>query len=209
MKEIKESDAKNALNILSLILKLRHICSLVKDNDVNDFEDNSKANAALNIIYEALENKRKVILFTQFLDVIDCFKQTLKNQKIDHLVFDGRKTVKNRNTIIQKFNSAKEPCVMLASLKAGGVGINLTAAEVVIHFDVWWNSAVENQATDRAHRIGQSKTVQVYRIIAKNTIEERVCQVQNQKQELVKKTLVEDVNFFKSLSHEELLKLFE
>lgn len=209
LKEIKESDAKNALNILSLILKLRHICSLVKDNDVNDFEDNSKANTALNIIYEALENKRKVILFTQFLDVIDCFKQTLKNQKIDHLVFDGRKTVKNRNTIIQKFNSAKEPCVMLASLKAGGVGINLTAAEVVIHFDVWWNSAVENQATDRAHRIGTSKTVQVYRIIAKNTIEERVCQVQNQKQELVKKTLVEDVNFFKSLSHEELLKLFE
>lgn len=208
LEEIKQIQDKSSFNILILILKLRHLCSLPK-NSQGILENSAKKEAALEIIHEAIENQRKIILFTQFIDVIDHFKDTFKEQGIEYFIFDGRKSPKSRHSIIEKFNNAKNPCVLLASLKAGGVGINLTAAEVVIHFDVWWNTAVENQATDRAHRIGQKKTVQVYRIIAKNTIEERVCQVQAEKQELVSKTLVEDVNFFESLTNEELLRLFE
>ena len=129
-----------------------------------------------------------MILFSQFTSMLALLQAALEKEGIPYYIITGETSKQKRQELVKQFNSDTTP-VFLISLKAGGVGLNLTGADVVIHYDPWWNQAVQNQATDRAHRIGQTKKVTVYKLIAKDTIEERIMQMQESKRDLVNSVL--------------------
>ena len=136
-------------------------------------------------------------------------EKELNKENVNYIKLTGKTNIKDRFELIDKFNSDENIKVFLISLKAGGTGINLTAADMVIHYDPWWNLSVENQATDRTHRIGQTKKVQVYKLITKNSIEEKIYDLQQRKKELIDNMLSTDTKFLNKLSKEDILKLFE
>ncbi|WP_053242685.1 C-terminal helicase domain-containing protein [Clostridium sp. DMHC 10] len=134
-----------------------------------------------------------------------------KEKGIEYLYLDGSIPPKERINLTQKFNTSSKPIVFLISLKAGGTGLNLTAASSVIHFDPWWNPAVENQATDRAHRIGQKNVVHVIKLVARETIEEKIVLLQESKKELIESVINGDLknsDAINKLTKEEMLELF-
>ena len=133
-------------------------------------------------------------------------EQDLKEEGISYYLLTGSTPKEKRIQMVHAFNEGAVP-IFLISLKAGGTGLNLTGADVVIHYDPWWNVAAQNQATDRAHRIGQTRQVTVYRLIIKDTIEERILELQNTKRDLAESILEGDSTSLSSLSHEELLEL--
>ena len=141
--------------------------------------------------------------------MFEIIEQGLKNEGINYLKLTGKTNVKERFELIEQFNSDENVKVFLISLKAGGTGINLTSADMVIHYDPWWNLSVENQATDRTHRIGQTKKVQVYKLITKNSIEEKIYDLQQRKKELIDNMLSTDTKFINKLSKEDIMGLFE
>ncbi|WP_347501435.1 DEAD/DEAH box helicase [Clostridium sp. MF28] len=135
----------------------------------------------------------------------------LSENKIKHMYLDGSTKATKRSELVDEFNGSDKYKVFLISLKAGGTGLNLTSADIIIHFDPWWNPAVEDQATDRAHRIGQKNVVQVFKLISEGTIEERIINLQESKKELINGILESDYkseNTLGSLSKEELIELF-
>ena len=148
----------------------------------------------------------KVLIFSQFVSMLKLIQSALEEDKIRYEYLDGSTT--DRVERIDRFQSDPTVTAFLISLKAGGSGLNLTAADTVIHFDPWWNPAVEDQASDRAHRIGQSKVVTVYRLVAANTIEEKILLLKQKKKELVASVLTEDAGGAKRLSREEVDDLF-
>lgn len=135
----------------------------------------------LSLLDELHEQGRRVLVFSQFTTMLGLIEQQLQARGLDYVKLTGQ--TGDRRTPVQRFQSGQVP-VFLISLKAGGTGLNLTAADTVIHFDPWWNPAAENQATDRAHRIGQDKPVFVYRLIARGTVEEKIQQLQQRKSAL-------------------------
>lgn len=141
--------------------------------------------------------------------MFEIMERELKKDNINYLKLTGRTRVKERLNLINEFNSNKDVKLFLISLKAGGTGINLTSADMVIHYDPWWNLSVENQATDRTHRIGQTKKVQVYKMITKNSIEEKIYDLQQRKEELIDNMLSTKTKFISNLSKDDILKLFE
>ena len=141
--------------------------------------------------------------------MFEIMERELKKDNINYLKLTGRTRVKERLNLINEFNSNKDVKLFLISLKAGGTGINLTSADMVIHYDPWWNLSVENQATDRTHRIGQTKKVQVYKMITKNSIEENIYDLQQRKEELIDNMLSTKTKFISNLSKDDILKLFE
>lgn len=193
--------------ILKLIIELRQICCSPLIKGFSFEGKNAKFNACLELIEEAVANHKKVLVFTQFLGMIDLFETELKRRKITFFTLTGSTQKDKRMASVNQFNSDDTP-VFIASLKAGGIGLNLTGAEVVIHYDLWWNIAVQNQATDRVHRIGQKKPVQVYRIIVDDSIEQRIIQIQDSKKHLSKSVISDDKNLLDSLSINELVNLF-
>ena len=136
----------------------------------------------LELIRNAAEGGHKVLLFSQFTSMLERLKQELVKEDISFYALDGSTPKLKRLELVESFNK-DETQVFCISLKAGGTGLNLTAADIVIHFDPWWNVAVQNQATDRAHRIGQQNVVTVYKLIAKGTIEEKIVSLQEKKKE--------------------------
>lgn len=140
------------------------------------------------LLREALEGGHKVLVFSQFQRQLVEIEKMLGDEGIDSLRLDG--TTRDRQSLVDRFQSASGPPVFLISLKAGGYGLNLTAADTVIHFDPWWNPAAESQATDRAHRIGQQRPVTVYRLLTRDTVEEKVLAMQARKRRLA--SLVDD-----------------
>ena len=142
----------------------------------------------LELIRNAAEGGHKVLLFSQFTSMLERLKQELVKEDISFYALDGSTPKLKRLELVESFNK-DETQVFCISLKAGGTGLNLTAADIVIHFDPWWNVAVQNQATDRAHRIGQQNVVTVYKLIAKGTIEEKIVSLQEKKKELADKIL--------------------
>ena len=141
--------------------------------------------------------------------MLDLLKEELDKEGISYYLLTGSLAKEKRHTYVEKFQKDDTP-VFLISLKAGGTGLNLTAAEVVIHFDPWWNLSAQNQATDRAYRIGQHNNVQVYQLIMKGTIEERIQELQNKKKDLADLFVAtQSDNLLRSMSREELLSLFE
>jgi SNF2 family DNA or RNA helicase len=148
-----------------------------------------------------------VLVFSQFVSMLSLIKQALDEDGVRYAYLDG--STKDRQGAVEAFQADDGPPVFLISLKAGGSGLNLTAADTVIHFDPWWNPAVEDQATDRAHRIGQTKVVTTYRLIAKGTIEEKILELGAKKRELVGAVLSEDMGGAKKLTKGDLEDLFK
>lgn len=209
--EIKEKGFnKSRMKILSLITRLRQICCDPASFIENYDGDSGKYMALYDILEEALENNRKVLVFSQFTTILGSIRETLRRKGIKTMYLDGSVPSKNRMELVKQFNEG-EPAVFLISLKAGGTGLNLTSADMVIHFDPWWNPAVEEQAVDRAHRIGQKNTVEVIKLIAKGTIEEKIYNIQEKKKEIIEQVLdgEEHVDLaLSSMKQEELEELF-
>ena len=178
-----EGFEKAKFKILQLLTKLRQICvdpSIIFENYKGE---SSKIEELLKIVSEAKANGHKILIFTTYKKALDLLIPKLNNLDISSYYIDGSVPSKKRIELVEKFNSDDTDAFVI-TLKAGGTGLNLTAATVVIHLDLWWNPQVENQATDRAHRIGQKNTVEVIRIISKGTIEERILELQNKKRKL-------------------------
>ena len=172
---------QSSIVVLDALLKLRQACcdpALVKLPSARKVKGSAKREMLLEMLAELIEEGRRVLVFSQFTEMLDLIEADLGAQKIPYLRLDG--STIDRATPVQRFQALEVP-VFLISLKAGGVGLNLTAADTVIHYDPWWNPAVENQATDRAHRIGQDKPVFVYKLVCSNTIEEKIVALQAKK----------------------------
>ncbi len=207
-----EKSGRDKINLFSYLTKLREICldpSLV----VPDYTGgSSKLTVVKEIVKDASESGKKILLFSQFTSVLQKIEEDFKKEDISYLYLDGGTSAKDRVERVKKFNEDSNIKVFLISLKAGGVGLNLTSASVVIHFDPWWNPAVEDQATDRAHRFGQENKVEVIKLVAKDTIEEKIVLMQEDKRELIQSLMdgkTMDGKGLKRLTEEEISKLFE
>ncbi|WP_052664027.1 DEAD/DEAH box helicase [Mycoplasmoides alvi] len=211
---IENSKSKQNLNsikfhIFTMINDLRQICCSPTLKNKNFDGKNAKLDACLDLINHAVASEKKVLIFTQYLGMIDILKDELSKNNIKCYVLSGKTNKKDRISMVEKFNVDKTP-VFLSTLKTGGVGINLTSAEVVIHYDLWWNTAMQNQATDRVHRIGQKKHVNVYRIIVDDSIEQRIVEIQEKKKDLIKNLINDDEeNILNNISFEELISIFD
>jgi SNF2 family DNA or RNA helicase len=170
-------------------------------------EDSGKLVALRELVQTSIAGGHKVLVFSQFVSMLQIIKRAMDDDGVRYEYLDG--STKDRQAVVEWFQSDDGPPVFLISLKAGGSGLNLTAADTVIHFDPWWNPAVEDQATDRAHRIGQTKVVTTYRLIAKGTIEEKILELAEKKRELVGAVLSEDVGGAKKLTKGDLDELFK
>ena len=154
-------------------------------------------------------SNHKVLLFSQFTSVLDILKIELEKNNIPYMELTGKTKADKRLDMVNRFNTENDIKVFLISLKAGGTGLNLVGADTVIHFDPWWNLSVQNQATDRAHRIGQKKNVQVFKLITENSIEEKIEKLQERKKDLADSVVKEGENFITKMSKEDILGLFE
>ncbi|MDK0684870.1 DEAD/DEAH box helicase [Clostridium perfringens] len=210
--KVYEKSGKNKINLFAYLTKLREIC-LDPSIVVPDYKgESSKLTVVKEIIKDASESGKKILLFSQFTSVLKKIEKDFKKEDISYLYLDGGTSAKERVERVKKFNEDSNIKVFLISLKAGGVGLNLTSASVVIHFDPWWNPAVEDQATDRAHRFGQENKVEVIKLVAKDTIEEKIVLMQEDKRELIQSLMdgkTMDGKGLKRLTEEEISKLFE
>ena len=200
---------RSQLTILQGLMKLRQICdSPAILNDSEKFENHSiKLDELAREITENIGN-HKALIFSQFLGMLGLIKEKLQKLHIKFEYFDGSTSAPDREKAIQSFQKDDEVRVFLISLKAGGVGLNLTAADYVYIVDPWWNPAVEQQAIDRTHRIGQTKNIFAYRMICKDTIEDKILQLQDKKRLLAKELIADDSSFVKALSREDVEYLF-
>ncbi|KHD36784.1 helicase [Clostridium acetobutylicum] len=202
---------KSKIEILSYITRLRQIC-LDPSVVMEDYTGGSaKINALIELLNHSIDEGHKILVFSQFTSVLKNIAERFREEKIKYSYLDGSINSKNRMNMVQDFNEGNNS-VFLISLKAGGTGLNLTSADVVIHFDPWWNPAVEEQATDRAHRIGQQNIVEVIKLVAKGTIEEKIIRLQEEKKRLVDSLLSEDLStseVFSGLDENEIIELFK
>ena len=200
---------KSQLTILQGLMKLRQICdSPAILNEEEKFENHSiKLDELAREITENIGN-HKALIFSQFLGMLALIRKKLEELGVKYEYFDGSTSAPDREKAIQAFQNDDETRVFLISLKAGGVGLNLTAADYVYIVDPWWNPAVEQQAIDRTHRIGQTKNIFAYRMICKDTIEDKIMQLQEKKRLLAKELIADDTSFVKALSKEDVEYLF-
>ena len=199
---------KNKLWILAELTKLRQICCSPSLCFENYRGESAKADACMQLIQSAIDGGHRMLLFSQFTSMLAILQDKLEKEGIEYFIITGETSKPKRQELVKKFNAGKTP-VFLISLKAGGVGLNLTGADVVIHYDPWWNLAVQNQATDRAHRIGQTKKVTAYKLIARNTIEEKIQKLQETKRDLAEQIIGGEMGQLGSMSREDLLELLE
>ncbi len=209
-KKVKDDELNNSkIEILSYITKLRQIC-LDPSVLINDYIGSSgKIDSLIELLNQGIEEGHKILVFSQFTSVLKNISKKLENEKISYSYLDGSIPSEKRIQLIDEFNNGNNS-VFLISLKAGGTGLNLTSADIVIHFDPWWNPAVEDQATDRAHRFGQKNIVEVIKLISKNTIEEKIVELQDEKRKLIEKIIDNDMEAsnINALSDEDILNLF-
>ena len=199
---------KNKLQILAELTRLRQICcdpSLCFENYKGE---TAKLEACLELIRSAMDGGHRILVFSQFTSMLEILQEKLSGLKIPFFTITGSTSKEKRLELVRSFNEGTVP-VFLISLKAGGVGLNLTGADVVIHYDPWWNLAAQNQATDRAHRIGQTKKVTVYKLIAKQTIEEKIQKLQESKKNLADQVINGERASLGNMSRDELLELLE
>jgi SNF2 family DNA or RNA helicase len=198
-----------SISILAALLRLRQICN--HPNSIESLKelpgfDSGKFNLLKDILEEALEANRKILLFSQFKEMLAIIRRWLQERGTPHLYLDG--ATKDRQSLIDRFNSDESQRIFLISLKAGGTGLNLTAADTVVIYDPWWNPAVESQAVDRAHRIGQSKTVSVYRLVTENSVEQKIMDLKEKKSKIVDALINENGLTTAKLSKADLESLF-
>ena len=197
------------MQILAALTRLRQICCHPGLFIGNYKQGSSKLEQCIEIIEEGAEAGHKILLFSGYTSMFDFIEKELKARKIKYFKLTGATKVDERIELVDEFNENKEIKVFLISLKAGGTGLNLTGADMVIHYDPWWNVSTENQATDRAYRIGQKNNVQVYKLITKNSIEEKIYELQAKKASLANTMLDTKTSFINKLSKEDIMKLFE
>ena len=200
---------RSHMQILAALTRLRQICchpSLFIDGYK---EGSSKLEQCMEIIQEATNSGHKILLFSGYTSMFDIIEKELDKSNIKHYKLTGSTKVDERIELVEDFNKNPEIKIFLISLKAGGTGLNLTGADMVIHYDPWWNVSTENQATDRAYRIGQKNNVQVYKLITKNSIEEKIYELQNKKSMLIDNVLDTKTSFISKLSKEDIMSLFE
>jgi non-specific serine/threonine protein kinase len=195
------------MHILQALTRLRQICCHPLLVDGSYKGDSCKIDALDGLLENVTGEKHKALVFSQFVALLDLLKGHLDKKEIRYEYLSGRTT--DRQKPVDRFQEDPEVPVLLISLKAGGVGLNLTAADYVIMLDPWWNPAIENQAADRAHRIGQTRPVFVYKLIAEDSVEEKVLELQTTKKELFDAIITVDAAVFKNLRREDIRKLFE
>ena len=200
---------KSQIKILALLMRLRQICchpALF----LSDYKaESSKLNQCIEVIKDAVDSGHKILLFSSYTGMFPLIEEKLKKEKIEYSKLTGQTKVGERIKLVDEFNEDEHKKVFLISLKAGGTGLNLIGADMVIHYDPWWNISAENQATDRTYRIGQKKNVQVYKLITKNSIEEKIYELQERKSKLIDNVLSTNETFLNKLSKEEIMELFK
>ena len=210
MEEIQENGIeKSQIKILALLTRLRQICchpSLFIDNYKGE---SGKLNQCIEIVKDAIQSGHKILLFSGYTAMFEIIEKELQKENIEFLKLTGQTKVSERINLVDEFNSNPNKKLFLISLKAGGTGLNLVGADVVIHYDPWWNLSAENQATDRTYRIGQKRNVQVYKLITKNSIEEKIYELQKRKETLIDSMLSTNQTFISKLSKEDIMNLFE
>ncbi len=207
--EMLENGFENSrIKILSILTRLRQLCchpSLFIENYTGG---SGKLEMLMELLHDAIDGGHRVLVFSQFTSMLALIRQALETQKIEYFYLDGGTSAEERMQRVQAFNEG-DKAVFLISLKAGGTGLNLTGADMVIHVDPWWNPAVEDQATDRAYRMGQKKAVQVFKLITKDTIEDKIFGLQQKKKELIDAIIKPGENFLSKMTEAEIRKLFE
>ena len=200
--------ARSHIIILDALLKLRQVCCdprLLKLEAAQKVEESAKLARLMDMLKAMIEEGRRILLFSQFTSMLSLIEAELKRLKLDYLKLTGR--TKDRGALVDAFQNGTAP-LFLISLKAGGSGLNLTAADTVIHYDPWWNPAVEDQATDRAHRIGQEKPVFVYKLRTLGTVEEKIQELQARKRRLADGLFDTGGKAITSLDAEDIAALF-
>jgi hypothetical protein len=202
----EESFKKNKIQILAELTRIRQICCDPSLMVANYKGESAKRLACMDLIESAIEGDHKMLVFSQFTTMLELLAEDLDKRKIRYYTITGSTAKEKRVELVNAFNTNDVP-VFLISLKAGGTGLNLTGADVVIHYDPWWNVAAQNQATDRAHRIGQTKIVSVYKLIVKNSIEEKIVRMQQEKADLADAILSGDGSNVINMTKDDLLNL--
>ena len=204
--QTREQLNEQRFNVLTSLLRLRQICChpVLVNAELGEVES-AKVNALLDLLEPLMEEGHKVLVFSQFVTMLDRLRETVKEREWPHFYLAG--STENRGDLVKEFQSAEGGAVFLISLKAGGFGLNLTAASYVVLFDPWWNPAVENQAIDRTHRIGQTRHVMAYRLLMRESIEQKIRALQKQKGALMSDVLGEE-KFAQSLTLDDLRFLF-
>lgn len=206
--EEEKGFGKSRIEILSIITRLRQLCCHPA-MFIEDYQEGSgKLDALMELVENALQSGRRILIFSQFTSMLNIISETLERMEVEHFYLDGSVSSVKRLDMTYAFNHGMRD-VFLISLKAGGTGLNLATADMVIHVDPWWNPAVENQATDRAHRIGQNKIVQVVKLVTRGTIEEKICRLQEKKQEMINSVVEDGEMMLSSMTLEEIQALFE
>ena len=203
-----EGLGKSRMEVLKVLLQLRQACchlDLLKGFDLNSEYPSGKLDMFFELLDEAMDGGHRVLVFSQFVSMLKILRVELEKRDLRYSYLDG--STKDRLDVVRQFNTSSDIPLFLISLKAGGVGLNLTGADMVVHFDPWWNPAVEAQATDRAHRIGQRRTVYSVKLIAKGTVEEKVLEMQDRKRRLIDATITSGGYVLSGLSWGEIKSL--
>lgn len=206
----KQGDGRDKLAVLTALTRLRQVCchlKLLPGIEKEWGDPSTKMNYFFEVLDAIISGNHRVLVFSQFVSLLRLIEEEIKSRKIDYCYLDGA-TV-DRQAQIERFQNNSNIPIFLISLKAGGTGLNLTEADTVIHFDPWWNPAVEDQATARAHRMGQSRVVTSYKLIARGTVEEKIIQLQQKKKEIISSTIVNEEAFIHSLTMEDLQHLLD
>jgi non-specific serine/threonine protein kinase len=188
------------------LLRLRQICNHPRLVDERFKGSSGKFEALLETLETLRAEGHRALIFSQFVQMLTLVREALDQRGIPYAYLDGQ--TRNREEVVDRFQNDDSVPFFLISLKAGGVGLNLTAADYVIHIDPWWNPAVEMQATDRTHRIGQDNPVFVYKLVVKDSVEEKILQLQEHKREIVEQVIGAEGGVFKSLTREDVEVLF-
>ncbi len=199
---------KCRMEILTVLMRLRQVCchlDLLKMPNIKAKEPSAKMDLFFELLDEAMDSGHRILVFSQFVGMLTILRNELERAGIKYCYLDG--STKERMKVVHQFNSERGIPLFLISLKAGGTGLNLTGADMVVHFDPWWNPAVEDQATDRAYRIGQKKTVYSIKLITRGTVEERVLAMQRKKQSVIDATLTSDEGVMQNLTWDDIQEL--
>jgi len=199
---------KSQIKILALLMRLRQICCHPGLFIENYTGESSKLNQCMQVLTDAISSGHKILLFSGYTGMFKIIEKELEKHGIKYFKLTGQTKVGERIQLVDEFNTNNEIKVFLISLKAGGTGLNLIGADMVIHYDPWWNISAENQATDRTYRIGQKRNVQVYKLITKNSIEEKIYELQQKKAKLIDNMLSTNETFINKLSKEDIMELF-
>ncbi|MGI9243429.1 MAG: SNF2-related protein, partial [Verrucomicrobiales bacterium] len=199
--------SKARMSILTTLLRLRQTCCHLRLIDAESDATSGKLEALRTLVNEALEGGHRVLIFSQFVNMLALIRESLDSDGLRYAYLDGSTPADQRAAQVKAFQAGDDLPIFLISLKAGGYGLTLTAADTVIHFDPWWNPAVENQATDRAHRIGQQNPVTAYKLITTGTIEERILALQKKKQRVIETALEDETPMMSGLTEQDIREI--